>query len=138
MIKKIVIIQFLSSLLSGFLISKISLLGKVAVSTFYTNFSFLKSWWKVFLLLFAFQLLIIFLLNFFGRKSKKIIYAIATVGIFVFLYCLYDFNFFIFSTLKTRFHLGFYLFFVSWIFSCFYFLKFLKEEKMEDKVNDEL
>lgn len=127
----------MSSLLSGFLISKISLLGKVAVSTFYTQFSFLKSWWKVFLLLFVFQLFIIFLLKFFGKKSKKIIYVITGMGIFGFLYCLYDFNFSIFSILKTRFHLGFYLFFASWIFSCFYFLKFLKEEKIEDDMNDE-
>ena len=69
------LIQALLSLVSGILISKMSFIGKIGVSTFYSQYAVFKTWWKTAL-----------------------------------------------KVMKFSFHAGFYLFWITWFITCFYFL----------------
>src|SRR5690554_773599 len=56
------LIQAIISLITGILFSKMSLMGKIGVSTFYTEYGFLKHWYKGFAAVFIVQLLLIAIL----------------------------------------------------------------------------
>src|SRR5690554_7045072 len=53
------LIQAIISLVAGILFSKMSLMGRIGVSTFYTEYGFLKHWYKGFAAVFIIQLLLI-------------------------------------------------------------------------------
>lgn len=121
-------IQAFLCILEAYLISKISLIGKIGIAMFYKQYRFLRSGWKTFLLLFAVQLLLILLLNQ-VKKRLPVRKANYTAAVFLILAVLglwgtyYDFQYtFSHRLLKEKFHLGFYLFWLGWMGTCVYYL----------------
>jgi len=109
------------SLITGYLLSAISFIGRAGISLFYTRYQFLKTWWKGALLVFIVWMSLFFVQTVFYKrgsvKTSKIIQivllAIAIAGIF-FSYS--DFrNTLSHRWLGERFHLGVYLFWLGWI-----------------------
>src|SRR5207249_10826797 len=116
------IILFLAilSFISGYLMSKASLVGRAGISLFYREYTFLKVWWKGALLILAsFGLLFIVqgLIQRLGRKKAITIHIIACILAMSGLY--FTFSDFRHSVshhlLGERFHLGMYLFWIGWI-----------------------
>ena len=120
--------QALFTCIQVYLISKISLIGKIGISLAYKEYKFLRSPVKTFAILFAVQVLVIFILWFINRKYPRrtgmiacgVVIAAALLG---FLLTYNDFvHTYSHRLLKERFHLGFYLFWIGWIASAIFFL----------------
>lgn len=119
--KWVVLFLAILSILSGYLMSKASLVGRAGMSLFYTEYNFLKTWWKGALLIFVI-LIALFIVH--GQVQKRMTYKkarsvhiIATIFAITGLYFTYnDFRHTIsHHLLGERFHLGVYLFWVGWI-----------------------
>ena len=126
----------LASLLAGYLLSAISFVGRAGINLFYTQYHFLKSWWKGALLVFIVWMLLLGLQTFFEKKVKRatstmIQWALLIVAI-VGLYMSYaDFrNSLSHRWLGERFHLGVYLFWLGWIAITIFML--LKKEPVTE------
>lgn len=126
--KFIILLQAFFSMVSGYLISKMSFLGRLGINLFYSEYKVFKSWWQTALLLFVIQMLV-FGTQLFIKKTKKnkiaLTTSIALLCIsFIGLYgTYYDFQHtFSHKLLKEKFHLGFYLFWIGWLGTCLYFL----------------
>jgi len=109
------------SLLAGYLLSGISLVGRTGISVMYKEYTFLKSWWKGALIVFiVWMILFIFQSVVLKRVSKSIsnivnivLLIIAVAGLF-FSYS--DFhNSLSHRWLGQRFHFGVYLFWLGWM-----------------------
>ena len=72
---KIILILFLafSSLLSGILISKMSLLSKVGITFIYDDYTILKSWWQTALIMFIIQAVIFVILSAIQYKKRSLL-----------------------------------------------------------------
>lgn len=120
--------QFLLCLLETYFISKISLIGKVGIALFYKEYRLLRSGWKTFLLFFALQLVVIGVLYFIEKRGprKRTVYAagvIAIIALVGLISAYIDFQYtYSHRLLKERFHLGFYLFWLSMMGTCAYFV----------------
>ena len=124
----LVLSQLLLCWLEAYLISKISLIGRVGIATIHKEYRILRSGWKTFLLLFSIQMAIIATLYILRKKYPKkittlaasVLLMLAFIGL---LTTLEDFlHTYTHRLLKERFHLGFYIFWLSWIGSCLFFL----------------
>lgn len=140
LIPMLILCQALLSLLEAFLISKISLIGRIGIATVHKEYRLLRSGWKTFLLLFGIQVIIIIALYIIQKKYTKKITTIAAsllflLGVLGLFITFQDFlNTYTHRLLKERFHLGFYIFWLSWIGTCLYFLVTThKETKNTDK-----
>lgn len=109
------------SLLSGFMLSKASFVGKVGISLFYKEYSFLKVWWQAGLLVFA-VLMILFIIQavIYNRANKRIAVGAQITSIFIALAGLIlsynDFRDDISHRwMGERFHIGVYIFWIGWI-----------------------
>lgn len=109
------------SIIAGYLLSAISLIGRAGISLFHTQYQFLKTWWKGALLVFIVWLALFIIQSVLykrvSRKTSNIIQTVllmmAIAGIF-FSYT--DFrNTLSHRWLGERFHLGVYLFWLGWI-----------------------
>lgn len=124
----LILAQALLCLLETYLISKISFIGRVGIATIHKEYRLLRSGWKTFLLLFSIQFAIIIILNIIWKKvSRKsmMLTASTLLGLAVigFLITFQDFlHTYTHRLLKERFHLGFYIFWLSWMGSCIFFL----------------
>ena len=58
-ITSLFLFQALASVISGILITQMSLLGRIGIHTMYRQFIVFRSWWKTALLLFVIQCLLI-------------------------------------------------------------------------------
>lgn len=123
----IVFLGFLS-VIAGYLLSKVSLVGRMGMSLFYREYNFLKSWWKGSLLLFI-VLLTLFALHVWIQKKLPLatsnkIFMISVVLAVTGLYVSYDdFRHTIsHHLLGERFHIGVYLFWLGWVITGFYFI----------------
>ena len=114
------------SVISGYLLSEVSLVGKVGIKLFYKEYTFLKTWYKgaaavfvVLMLLFMIQLII---LRTARRNVSHIINIFCIAGALIGMYFTYnDFRHTITHRwLGERFHLGAYLFWIGWIVVCVY------------------
>lgn len=122
----LIIILGFFSILSGYLMSKASLVGKAGMSLFYREYNFLKSWWKGALLVFIVMMILYVLQGLLQKRVPKprtaqvIILVFAAVG----LYFTYnDFRHTLsHHLLGERFHLGVYLFWLSWMLISLYYL----------------
>ena len=134
----LILCQALLSYLEAYLISKISLIGRVGIATVHKEYSFLRSGWKTFLLLFGIQLALILLLHFLQKKYPKKITTLLTSGLLLLalLGLLITFQDFLHTythrLLKERFHLGFYFFWLAWIGTCVFFLLTKESESPKD------
>lgn len=124
----LVIFQALLCLLASYLISKISLIGKIGIAIFYKEYGLLRSMPKTFALFFLLQLLIIFLIGFIHKKysAKRTIFSAAVIFIIALIGLISTYNNFLHTyshrLLKERFHLGFYLFWIGMMISCVFFI----------------
>jgi len=119
--------QALFTLLQTFLISKISLVGKLGITLIYREYSLLRSSWKTFSLLFFIQIMVILALSLAAkklseRKAKSVAWLLIAAACFGLIVTYFDFLHTSHRLLRERFHLGFYLFWAGWIGSCVYFL----------------
>lgn len=123
----LILFQSVFTILQVYLISKISLLGRIGISIAYKEYKFLRSGWKLFLLLMAVQLLIIGLLNYGYKKLVrrtyfKVIGAVVIVAMAGLWATYNDFTHtFSHRLLKEPFHLGFYLFWLGISATCIFF-----------------
>ena len=107
--------QGLISVVSGILITQMSLLGRIGIHTMYRQFLVFRSWWKTALLFFAAQCLLLALL--YGvRKAmrlssaKKVAWILLLIGILGAGTTYWDFSHTMHKVMKAKFHFGFYLF----------------------------
>jgi len=136
----LLVILLLLSSISGYLMSKPSLVGRVGIDLFYREYRFLSVWWKgalsVFIVLFLLTL-IQGMIHFRVRKGRSVLFQVLflllAVGGFIITYM--DFH----SDrthrwLRDRFHIGVYLFWCGWaLVSIFYLLSPKKRLIYEDQ-----
>lgn len=138
----LVICQAILCCIAAYLVSKISFIGKAGIALFYKEYRFLRSGWKVFLLFFIIQLVVILVMYFVKKRLPAKIAAYTATGLLVIaiagLWATYhDFqNTFSHRLLKERFHLGFYLFWLGWIGSCVFFLVAKTHNNAESQMSD--
>jgi hypothetical protein len=133
----LILTQAILCLLETYLVSKISFIGKVGIAIVHREYSLLRSGWKTFLLLFSIQVVIIITLHIIEKKSpKKTAFIVSAAILLLGLVGLYvtfqDFlHTYTHRLLKERFHTAFYLFWLSWIGTCLYFIVLLNKRKPE-------
>lgn len=130
-----------SSLLSGIMISKMSFIGKVGITIIYNEYTILKSWWKIALLLFAIQAIIFVVLSVWKMKTTKRLkqlllpFIFLSIGIIGLIYTYYDFTETSHRLLKKTFHFGFYIFWLTWFGNCIFFMS--KQKKKLEEIPQE-
>lgn len=118
---------FLLSIISGYLMSKASLIGKTGMSLFYREYNFLKVWWKGAMLMIIMFSVLYYLHNLIQKnlpKQGKTFHRIACFIALAGLYFTYvDFRHTLsHHLLGERFHIGVYLFWIGWITIALFFL----------------
>jgi hypothetical protein len=122
------LLQLLLCWYETYLISKISTIGKIGIATAYHQYHWLRIFWLTFTILTLFQLGLIVALYIIGKRAtKKMTNLVSTILLVAGgLGLVLTFQDFIHTyghrLLKERFHLGFYIFWISWIGSCIFFL----------------
>lgn len=122
----LILIQAIISLVAGILLSKMSLVGRIGVSTVYTEYAFMKHWYKGFAVVFIVQLLLIAILWAVKRTTTyknfslvNLIFVI--IGLIGLLYTFYDFTSTSHKYMNSQFHTGGYLFWAGWFVTCIFF-----------------
>ncbi len=116
------------SLLSGYMLSKASLLGKAGISLFYKEYSFLKVWWQAGLLVFTVLMVLYFIQAIIhDRTSKSIARGTQITAIFIAITGLVlTYNDFrdnlAHRWMGERFHIGAYCFWIGWLSISIYLL----------------
>ncbi len=130
----ILFIAFLSCI-SGYLMSKPSLIGRIGINLFYKQYRFLKLWWQGALIVFFVLMLLLLLQAFIHRKLQRskanIIYGIMILLAFIGFYFTWQ-DFHHTKThrwLRERFHIGAYLFWLGWVIVSLFFFTQKKELK---------
>ncbi len=117
----LVISVALFSLITVYLLSAISFVGRAGISFFYTQYQFLKNWWKGALLVFIIWIALFVVQSvLLTRVNKTTSNIILTILLFIAIAGLYfsysDFrNTLSHRWLGERFHLGVYMFWLGWI-----------------------
>ena len=122
----ICLIQAIISIISSILISKMSFIGKIGVSTFYSQYAVFKTWWKTAFILFIIEFLLLLFLKIFKEKvsitfARILAFLLIIIGSIGAYLTYIDFTTTSHKMMRFSFHLGFYLFWVGWFISCFYF-----------------
>lgn len=136
----LVFLLFVLSAITGYVLSKASLVGRVGISLFYKQYRFLKVWWQAGLLVFLVWLLLFFVQAWVRRKFQAGTARLVHIGTIVIallgLYFTYsDFrNTLSHRWLGERFHLGGYLFWLGWIIVSVFYLT----EKPKQLITTEL
>lgn len=126
--KGLIFFLFILSILSGYLMSKVSLVGKAGMSLFYRRYNFLKIWWQGTLLILLALTALYFLHKFARGKCSliqgKMFYKVSCFLAVTGLYFTYnDFRHTLsHRLLGERFHIGVYLFWIGWVAISLYFL----------------
>lgn len=116
------------SVISGYLISKVSWIARLGINWFYSEYTIFKSWWKSSLLVFGIYLALYLLHWMVHQKAKAINSKALNITTILFsiaglYYTYYDFRHdFSHRVAGERFHLGFYLFWAGWIIISLHFL----------------
>lgn len=125
------------SCFSGWLMSQPSLVGKVGIDLFYKEYQFLRTWWQGSMVVFSVLIFLTLLQGFIflrsGRKKNNWIQVfmilLALGGLYL---SYYDFHH---TTthrwLRERFHIGAYIFWMSWIIISIYYMTIVKNETPE-------
>lgn len=131
----------LLSVVSGYLLSKASWIGKVGISLFYQEYEFLKVWWQGALMVFGVLIFLYTLQSLVQRMASKSIatavHLFALVAAFTGLYLTYDdFRQSVSHRwMGERFHIGAYLIWIGWMVISIYLLLSRKNAKaMKEKV----
>lgn len=138
-----IIFLLILSCLSGYFMSKASLVGRVGISLFYKQYTFLKTWWQGALVVFGTLMILFFLQGIVQRKltSAKAV-LLHVVMIVISLTGLYfTYSDFRHTTthrwLGERFHIGGYLFWTGWIFISLYYIFRKKTEILTPPIETE-
>ena len=128
------LIQAVMSLISAILISKMSFIGKIGVSTFYSQYAVFKTWWKTAILLFIVQFILLLFLQTFRSKvsvgfARALALLLAVVGAVGFYLSYVDFTTTSHKMMKFSFHFGFYLFWIAWLIIFVFFLFAMYQNK---------
>ena len=127
------------SVVAGYLLSNASWIGKMGMDMFYDEYSFLNTWWKGALIVFAIQIFL------YAAQSAEVLYTypqvsklvniIAICMAVVGLYLTYDdFRQDIGRRwMGERFHLGAYLVWIGWIIISVYLLMRKENAKAQDR-----
>lgn len=124
----LVLFQVILMTIAGYLISKMSLIGRLGIDFFYSEYKVFKSAWKTALLLFVIQMVLLFVQwivnKRYDRKIANIVSSILLIVALLGLFATYnDFqNTLSHKLLKEKFHLGFYIFWLGWISTSLYFM----------------
>jgi len=116
------------SVVSGYMLSSASWIGRVGISLFYKEYGFLKIWWQAALVVFLVWILLYALQSLVQRmtahKAARTVHFFALAAALVGLYLTYnDFRQdFSHRLLGERFHIGAYLFWIGWIIISIYLL----------------
>ena len=134
--KILISLQLLLSLISGVLVSEMSLIGRVGIDLFHKNYRLLQYWWKTAILFFVLLLLLDLIQFIIKRKSTRANLYIAVLlitGLLGLFAVFQDFTTnFSHKLLKERTHVGFYLFWLTWIGTNIYFLTLPQKIKVVD------
>ncbi|UUV20547.1 hypothetical protein [Paenimyroides aestuarii] len=122
----LILIQAIISLVAGILLSKMSIIGRIGVSTVYTEYAFMKHWYKGFAAVFVIQLLLIAILWIVKRtttfKNFSIVNLVFIIlGLIGLIYTFYDFTSTSHQYMNSQFHAGGYLFWAGWFVTCIFF-----------------
>lgn len=129
------LLAFLSAL-SGWLMSKPSLVGRVGIELFYKEYKFLRTWWQGSLVVFATLLLLLLLQGWAqvklpARRSRLIHVLMILLALAGLYFTFYDFHHTATHRwLKERFHIGAYLFWGGWIIISVFYLLQKKEQEV--------
>jgi hypothetical protein len=116
------------SVVSGYLLSKASLVGRAGINLFYKEYKFLKLWWQGSLVVFGCLMLLFVIQNFLNTRFQssyaRLIHILAIIAAAIGLYFTYnDFRTSLnHRLLGERFHLGAYLFWFGWMIISLFFL----------------
>jgi hypothetical protein len=133
----LILILGILSAMSGWLLSKASLVGKAGISLLYKEYRFLKTWWQGAVTVFV-VLIILWLLQGvaqrrLGKHRANILHIsmllLSMIGLY---FTYYDFRHTIsHRLLGERFHLGAYLFWIGWMIISLAYLTQNKEHEEE-------
>lgn len=130
---------FLLSCISGYLLSKASLVGRTGINLFYKEYKFLKTPWQGGLLVFILLILLLFLQ---GLAQKKLGVKMARAMQFFLLLAAIAGLYFTYldfrevlshKLLGERFHIGAYLFWIGWMIISLFYL-FQKPNRIFEEV----
>ena len=124
----VILIMAAMSMLTGYMMSKISLVGRFGINMFHREYQFLKVWWQGALLVFTVWLIIFITHSILNRRVSKasalaanLISLIVAIGGLYFTYS--DFRHdFTHNLIGERSHIGFYLFWIGWMGISLFFL----------------
>lgn len=117
------------AMISGYLMSKASLAGRIGIGLFYKEYRFLKTWWQGALVVLAVLIILLALLAFLQSRIGAVLFRI--VCLVMVLLAIIGFNFtwqdfhhtLTHRMLGGRFQLGAYLFWLGWaVISVFFIL----------------
>ncbi|PZP46484.1 MAG: hypothetical protein DI598_12055 [Pseudopedobacter saltans] len=134
--KILICLQLVLSIISGVLVSKMSFLGRLGINIVYKEYTLFKTWWKTAIVMAIIQVLLTLIQQYMGQKQPankaKMFSAILLVVAIAGLYGTYnDFTTtFSHKILKEKFHLGFYLFWLTWIIGNLYFLFYRPKDEL--------
>lgn len=142
-ILNLILVQGIISLISGILLSKMSLVGKIGISVVYTEYTILKTWWKAALLVFVIQLILIAVLyvtkRFLLYKTFVIVNLIIVIlGLLGLFFTYIDFTTTSHKYMNSKFHTGGYLVWLGWFINCIYFFIFSVKPKPLETTNTNL
>lgn len=122
---------------SGFLLSKASWIGRVGITFFFQEYSFMKIWWQGAIAVYL-ALIILFSVHYYfhskwGRIASVLLNLLLLGAAAGGAYVTYlDFtNDFSHHLLGWRFHTGVYLFWVAWAMICLFFMFKRKEATVD-------
>lgn len=124
----LVLVQLLLCWYETYLISKISTIGKIGIATTHHEYHWLRVFWLTFTIFTVLQLALILTLYILNRRAGKRITNLVSTIFFVagglgLVLTFQDFmHTYSHRLLKERFHLGFYIFWISWMGTCLFFL----------------
>lgn len=124
------------SVISGWLMSRMSWIGRVGVNLVHKEYKFLKVWYKGAAVVLGIWLVLFGVHHLVQKKmppaTARVAHIIALLAAVAGLYFTYsDFRHdFSHRVLKERFHLGAYLFWIGWMLICLFFLTQKRPEEI--------
>ncbi len=116
------------SVISGYLMSEATWIGRVGITLFHKEYNLLKIWWQGASAVFILLLLLFFLHNYFYQRlsviKARLLHILMLLIAIACLYFTYDdfSNDFSHHLLGWHFHYGFYLFWIGWMLICLFFV----------------
>jgi hypothetical protein len=119
--------------ITGWTLSKATIIGKVGIHFLHREYAFLNSWWKGALLMLGVWIVLEIIQYRIWKKYRPTINLTVQIGFIVLAilgmyYTYLDFRTFSHGLLGERFHIGGYLFWIGWCIISIFFIKFRNDE----------